>query len=52
MGKRERKKERRNIDQLPPIHTPTADQILHLSVFLDQELNLQPVNMWDDTPTI
>ena len=48
---RETEKEReRNIDQLPPICAPARDQTRNLGMCSDQESNLQPFGVWDDTP--
>ena len=52
---REREKERnidvRNINRLPPIHTPTGDGTHNLDICPDRELNLQPFGAWVDAPT-
>ena len=49
---RERRKEReRNIDWLLSIYTPTRDQTCNPDVCPDQELNPQPLGVWDHTPT-
>ena len=44
--KRERK---RNINHI--IYTPTWDQTCHLAMCPDQESNLQPFGIWNDTST-
>ena len=41
----------RNFDWLPPICTQTGDQTCNLSMYPDQESNLQSFAVWDDTPT-
>ena len=41
----------RNIDWLPPVHGPTRDQTCNLGMCPDWETNLQPFDVWKDTPT-
>ena len=46
LGKRER-----NIDQLPPIHSPTRDQTCNPGMCPDGELNPQSFDVQDDAST-
>ena len=50
-GEREREPSmwERNIDRPPPIHAPTRDQTHNLGMYPDQESNLQPFGVQDDT---
>ena len=41
----------RNIDRLPPTHTPSRDQNCYLGMCPDWELNPSPFGVRDDTPT-
>ena len=45
---RERKEES-DIDRFPPVHAPTRDQICNPGMCPDQELNLWPFSLWDNT---
>ena len=46
-----RKRERENINQLPPICTPTGDRNGNLFKCPDQGSNPQPFSTWDNAPT-
>ena len=46
---REREREK-NIDWLPPIHTPTGDWTHRLGMCPDWKLNPQPFNVWGNAP--
>lgn len=37
---RNRNTDVRNVDQLPPVHTPTGDQTQNLGMYSDRESNL------------
>ena len=41
----------RNIDQLPPILSPSGDWTLSLCMCSDWKLNLWPSGLWDNAPT-
>ena len=41
----------RSLDQLLPAHTITGNRTHNLGMCLDQGLNLQSFDMWDDTAT-
>ena len=41
----------KNIDWLPPVCTPTLDQIHNLGMCSDRELNLQPFGTQNNVPT-
>ena len=49
IGFRERAKKRAKVASLL---YPTADQTCKLGMSPDQELNLQPFDVWDNAPTI
>ena len=54
-GERETERERnidvRNIDQLPPPHTPTGDWTQNLGMYLVHESNLQPFGVQGNAST-
>ena len=41
-----------DIDHLPPLCVLTGDQTCNLGMCPDPELNLQPLGVWGDAPTI
>ena len=41
----------RNIDRLPPTHSPTRDQNLNLGMCPHRGSSLQPFDVWNDAPT-
>ena len=49
--KRERNVDVRNMDWLPPVHTPIGNWIRNLGMCPDQELNRQHFGAQDSTPT-
>ena len=49
---RERGREKeRNIDWLPPVHTPIRHQACNLGMCHDRESNLRCFGVWDDAPS-
>ena len=50
-GERERERDVRNINQLPPVCALTGDGTCNLGMCPDSGLSPQPFGVWDNAPT-